>query len=91
MDFGQTQLALSCLTIAGFVACGSTPQTLIVVDAGQDAGVDAGQDAGPPSIPITLVEVFGSEGCGKCPAVEEAVNPFATEGPDGTYSVPNTT
>jgi len=86
--FRPTSLLLSYLTIAGFVGCGSTPETLKVTDAGLDAGVDAGQDAGPPpSTPITLVEVFGSEGCGKCPAVELAVNPYATQGPDGFFSV----
>ena len=79
---------LSCLTIAGFVGCGAATQALSGSDAGQDAGPDAGQDAGPPpSTPITLVEVFGSEGCGKCPAVELAVNPYASQGSDGFFSV----
>src|SRR5277367_5214053 len=85
--FRPTLLVISCLATAGLVACGSTPEVLIP-DAGPDAGSDAGQDAGPPPvIPITLVEVFGSEGCGKCPKVEIAVNPFATQASSGIYSI----
>jgi hypothetical protein len=86
VGFRPTRLFLSCLTIAALVGCGASAQTLNATDAG-DAGVDAGMDAGPASTPITLVEVFGSEGCGKCPTVEEAVNPYASEGSDGFFSV----
>ncbi len=85
--FQPTLLVLGCLTAAGFVGCGSTPVTLAISDAGLDGGSDAGQDAGPVSMPITLVEVFGSEGCGKCPTVELAVNPFASQSSSGIFSI----
>ena len=78
---------LSCLTIAGFVGCGAATQATSGTTTG-GAVPDAGQDAGPPPLtPITLVEVFGSEGCGKCPAVELAANPYASQESDGFFSV----
>jgi len=81
--FCPSLLLLSSLTIAAFVGCGSTPQAL----DGADAGPDAGPDAGASPTPITLVEVFGSEGCGKCPAVDISANPFATQGSAGLFSI----